>query len=97
MTEITVEKVRELDAARTQGEWQLEYYLGTTSVVAADEDTICNNERYYPVSVSVENQNFIAAAPAMAALIIKQSEQLTAANALVDKLAVTLGDCRWTN
>lgn len=97
MTEITVEKVRELNAARTQGDWCLIEKSPKGNCYGSDRKwNIYSVKSRHPLAYVIgdprpaktnkANADLIAAAPAMAALIIKQSEQLTAANALVDRL-----------
>ena len=80
-----IERVKELNEKRTQGEWNI---VGDDIVDHPDRQeffaTICSIVR---IADYQSNKEFIALAPQMADLIIKQAEQLRVAKEALEVIA----------
>jgi hypothetical protein len=82
MSDRFIDRLKELDKERTQGDWEVIQvescydFLDAIHTVRVKDihskfsEIICDNEPYYPEGVSEENQRFIAEAPRMARLLI---------------------------
>ena len=84
MTDITIEQIKELNANRTQGEWKCGESMVENDISTAYVGTDCNQEYDtgvfgecgYHFSARTKDSKFIAAAPAIAELAIKQAEEI---------------------
>lgn len=97
-----IEKIRELDKRRTQGDWKFHespakkytetltgasHYNEPYYAVECNGDAICDNAGYYPQSVGEGDCAYIAAMPEAISIINAQAEMLEKMDDVLDMLS----------